>query len=92
MAHLLDLKRFALRSLRLQIQDFGDAVARENVMAAFDSLLEADFREQSAHPSKGNVAVGRSAENLIDEFVGPSHGRGESSENRVGKQKRPRTL
>jgi hypothetical protein len=86
-AKLLDLIRLAPRSPSPQVQDFRDAVARENVMATIDALSEAYFREQWAHPNKGNVAVGRSAENRIEELVGAGHGRGESSENRVEKQK-----
>jgi hypothetical protein len=51
-AKLLDLIRLAPRSPSPQVQDFRDAVARENVMAAFDALLEAYFREHWRIPTK----------------------------------------
>ena len=43
--------------MRLQIEDFGDAIVKKYVMAAFDALLKPKPLEKLHHTGKGNICV-----------------------------------
>jgi hypothetical protein len=53
---LFHLVRFALSGMRLQIENFGDAIAEKYVVAAFDALLKAKRFRSCTMPEKGIFA------------------------------------
>jgi hypothetical protein len=54
---LLHLVRFAFSGMRLQVEDFGDSIAKEYVMAALDALLKPWTLKKLHHAGKGDICV-----------------------------------
>ena len=61
---------FALLPWGLQIQDFLNLFLRENVMASPDSLIKAQPSQKLAQAGEGDVCVGGSAQNLLEDLIG----------------------
>jgi hypothetical protein len=59
---LFDLVRLRQRVLRLEIQNFDDTLAREDVVASSDSLREAKPQKESTKLAEPDVPIGRSSE------------------------------
>jgi hypothetical protein len=55
---LFHLVRFALPGMRLQVEDFGDAIAEKDVVAPFDALVEPKPLQKLHHAGKGDICVG----------------------------------
>jgi hypothetical protein len=55
---LFHLVRFALPGIRLQVEDFGDSVAKKYVVATFDALLKPKPLQKLHHAGKGDICVG----------------------------------
>jgi hypothetical protein len=55
---LFHLVRFALPGVRLQVKDFGDAIAEKYMVTAFDALLKPKALQKLHHAGKGDVCVG----------------------------------
>jgi hypothetical protein len=55
---LFHLVRFALTGKWLQVKDFGDSVAGEYVVAAFDALLKPKALQKLHHAGKRDICVG----------------------------------
>lgn len=56
-AHLLHLVNFRLSADRLQINDFGDSVAREDVVTSANSLTEAHATKHGAHVIESHIRI-----------------------------------
>ena len=48
---------FALPGMRLQVEDFGDAMADKYVVATFDALLKPKPLQKLHHAGKGDICV-----------------------------------
>ena len=55
---LFHLVRFALPGIRLQVEDFGDSVAKKYVVATFDALLKPKPLQKLHHAGKRDICVG----------------------------------
>jgi hypothetical protein len=55
---LFHLVRFALPGMRLQVEDFGDAIAEKDVVAPFDALVKPKPLQKLHHAGKGDICVG----------------------------------
>jgi hypothetical protein len=54
---LFHLVRFALPGMRLQVEDFGDTIAKKNMVAALDALLKTEALQKLHHAGKGDICV-----------------------------------
>src|SRR5579859_13790 len=70
---LFHLIRFAFAGLRLQVEDFSDAIAEEYVVAAFDAFLKPKSLQKLRHTGKGNICVSAAPKNLVKKFVRARH-------------------
>lgn len=66
---LASLERLGKRATRLQVQDLLDAFSREDVVAAADALIEAEFTKERTQPLEGDVRVGRAAQDLEEKLL-----------------------
>jgi hypothetical protein len=62
---LFHLIRFALAGVRLQVEDFSDAIAGKYVVAAFDALLKPKSLQKLHHTGKGDICVSAASKNLV---------------------------
>jgi hypothetical protein len=70
---LFHLVRFALSGMRLQVEDFGDAIAEEYMVAALDALLEPKPLQKLHHAEKGDICVCAAPQNLVEKFIRSRH-------------------
>ena len=57
----------------LQIQDFINSVAKENVVAALHTFLKAEAPQELQHSGKRNIRVSVASQNLLEKFVRSRH-------------------
>jgi len=69
MSHLLDLIGLCFRALRPQVNNFCNAVSRENVITSSSSFFEAKSTHESKQVIETNIRIRPSAQNLI-EYLG----------------------
>ena len=62
LANLFDLIGLCVTPLGLQVQDFFNAVFREDVMVAPDAFLKAQMVQQLTQSCKRDVGIGRPAQ------------------------------
>ena len=70
---LFDLLGLAFTANSLKIEHFDDSAAEEDVVAAFDALFKSEKFEKPQHSGKGNVGVGISSENSVEQLVRARH-------------------
>jgi hypothetical protein len=54
---LFNLVRLALPGMRLQVEDFGDSIAKKHVVATFDALLKLKPLQKLHHAGKRDICV-----------------------------------
>ena len=55
---LFHLVRFALSGIRLQVENFGNPIAEEYMVAAFDPLLKPKPLQKLNHAGKRDICIG----------------------------------
>jgi hypothetical protein len=72
-SHLLDLIRFRLRPLRLQVQDFFNTCPGKDVVITANPLVKPQAAKQLAQLGERDIGIGPSAQDTIQQLIPASH-------------------
>src|SRR6266403_1984360 len=70
---LFHLIGFAFAGMRLQVENLGNAISKEYMVAAFDTLLKPKALQKLHHTGKRDICVSIASQNLVEKFVRARH-------------------